>query len=195
MVLSNQMRCRAIKKDGNRCKYSCGDNFMCGIHTHKAESLQCSICHEDMICSQSITTDCNHTFHTECYEEWRNQRFGNSCPLCREKIPKLDSQEIDSLKITLHEHSIKYTKDLEELAHALYEYSKKNYKDIKEFSDVLDYVNNMKNLLIKNNFSMIELINDKLRKNPCKNDRILLNSFNDFLYKRNNLIIKTQLLV
>ena len=42
---------------------------------------------------------------------------------------------------------------------------------------------------------MIELINDKLRKKPCKNDRILLNSFNDFLYKRNNLIIKTKLLV
>ena len=69
---------------------------------------------------------------------------------------------------SLYEHSIKYTKDLEELAHALYEYSK-NYEDIKEFKD-LDYVNNMKNLLIKNNFSMIELINDKLRK-TCKNGK------------------------
>jgi hypothetical protein len=77
----------------------------------------------------------------------------------------------------------------------LYEYSKKNYTDTKEFSEDFDYINNMKNLLLKNNFSMIELINDKLRKKPCKNDRIFLTSINDLLHNKNNLIIKTKLLV
>lgn len=177
MVWSNHLTCRAIKKDGNRCKYFCGDNFMCGIHAHKAESLQCSICHEDMIRSQSTTTDCNHTFHIECYEEWRNQSNGNSCPLCREKIPKLDRQEIQSLTNTFREHSIKYYKDVEDLFKAF------------ELLEDFDKIDNMRILLIKNNFNMIELINDKLRMKPCRNDAIFIKSMSDHLYKLNDIFL------
>ena len=188
MVWSNHLTCRAIKKDGNRCKYFCGDNFMCGIHAHRAESLQCSICHKDMIRSQSTTTDCNHTFHIECYEEWRNQSNGNSCPLCREKIPKLDRQEIESLKNTVHEHSAKYLKELEEFTEALDIYSNKNYKDFKEFREDFDKIFNMRHLLIENNFSMIHLINDKLMKKPCRNDAIFIKSLSEYIYKLNDVI-------
>lgn len=170
MYWSNHNTCRAIKKDGNRCKYMCKDNFMCGIHAHKAESLQCSICHEDMTCSNSKTTKCNHTFHIECYEEWRNQSNGNSCPMCRGKIPKMDTQEIIPLVNVFNEHVVKFN------------------EDIVNFIEIQNKVVNMRNSLIMSNVDMLRLINGKLEKNPCRNDRTFLNSMIDYLYKMNRLI-------
>ena len=42
---------------------------------------QCSICHETHVKVDSLTTDCNHEFGKECYNEWVSKQ--NSCPMCR----------------------------------------------------------------------------------------------------------------
>ena len=42
---------------------------------------QCSICHETHVKVDSLTTDCNHEFGKECYNEWVSKQ--NSCPVCR----------------------------------------------------------------------------------------------------------------
>jgi len=39
----------------------------------------CAICHEGMFISNSATMSCDHVFHVECVNAWRE----TSCPLCR----------------------------------------------------------------------------------------------------------------
>lgn len=41
----------------------------------------CAICHETHVRVDSLTTDCNHEFGKDCYNEWITR--GNSCPICR----------------------------------------------------------------------------------------------------------------
>ena len=165
MTLPTHYICRAIKKDGNRCKYICKDNFMCGVHAHKAESLQCSICHEDMTYSGSKTTECNHTFHYACYEEWRNQNNGNSCPMCRSKIPKLNIQEMIPLVNIFNVHVAHFNENIENLI------------EIEKKVCILKHSLNMSNI------NMSKYISSKLNKDPCKNDRQVLNSMMEVLVK------------
>ena len=41
---------------------------------------ECPIC-LDIMDKNLITTECNHTFHKECFDIWCS--YKNSCPLCR----------------------------------------------------------------------------------------------------------------
>lgn len=44
-------------------------------------TTQCAICFDNHKIVDSLTTDCNHEFGKECYNEWIKKQ--NSCPICR----------------------------------------------------------------------------------------------------------------
>ncbi len=48
---------------------------------HKEHVKECPICLDDIACNTVKTTECNHTFHEECFTTWLT--YNNSCPLCR----------------------------------------------------------------------------------------------------------------
>ena len=70
-------RCNFKKVDGKRCKINSQHEF-CHIH-NKYED--CSVCYSKINPKQSLTTDCGHTFHKNCIEEWYER--DNKCPMCR----------------------------------------------------------------------------------------------------------------
>lgn len=46
----------------------------------------CSICLDILTNTNIITTNCNHSFHTECLN--LHKQYNDNCPLCRRKIIK-----------------------------------------------------------------------------------------------------------
>jgi len=52
----------------------------------------CPICHDPMIHNVSITSPCNHKFHTHCIRRWN--AMNRTCPLCREIVTNIIEEEI-----------------------------------------------------------------------------------------------------
>lgn len=54
---------------------------------------ECPICMEECTReTECITTDCKHTFHKKCMEQWVNRkRWCVSCPVCRTSLTSLYS--------------------------------------------------------------------------------------------------------
>jgi hypothetical protein len=44
----------------------------------------CSICHSNYNSQLTITTACNHCFHSECLNEW--VKYKPECPICRQEV-------------------------------------------------------------------------------------------------------------
>ena len=62
--------------------------------------MECSICYEPMIETNSHTLACKHTFHTSCIVQWFRGN-SNACPLCKDENSFLDlfgSQRIQCVK-------------------------------------------------------------------------------------------------
>ena len=58
---------------------------------------ECPICLDTMD-KNLITTECNHTFHKECFDIWCI--YKNSCPLCRLSFYKIpDSNRLVVLSV------------------------------------------------------------------------------------------------
>lgn len=73
-------RCSATTASGERCKNACMiDSEMCRVHTTLGE---CSICMESMTLRTSRNIGCNHRFHSNCLERWKDQGK-RTCPVCR----------------------------------------------------------------------------------------------------------------
>lgn len=89
--------CRGVKKNGQRCGYFCQDNFMCKIHAGQAVQHDCAICHEVIKHPFNKTTPCGHMFHTECYEKWHDTPHGDTCPLCRGPLKKMNIETMLSI--------------------------------------------------------------------------------------------------
>ena len=54
-------------------------------HTHTLNS-PCIICYKTMHGTQSFTTICNHTFHTECISKWILTYSKKYCPICKTNL-------------------------------------------------------------------------------------------------------------
>ena len=52
--------------------------------TQSESSNECIICLFDYKEETKKTTECNHTFHTECLDRWLENN--TSCPLCRTEL-------------------------------------------------------------------------------------------------------------
>ena len=93
--------------------YRTGYGWSCGKHRnvlHKMDlppppvvdettpfiPFECSICISG--CCQkkdSVTTSCNHRFHTKCLDMWVNGgRYKSSCPMCRTILPRTITRNI-----------------------------------------------------------------------------------------------------
>lgn len=46
----------------------------------------CSICHEIINHNDEFFTKCNHCFHYDCFQQWKDSDLGVSCPICRSPI-------------------------------------------------------------------------------------------------------------
>jgi hypothetical protein len=88
-----KVQCSGIKKDGKPCgfngKFITGTKHFCKHHVPKSAPEPCSICMNNLSCTQEATTlKCKHAFHTECMTSWTKSchERGNdaTCPLCRE---------------------------------------------------------------------------------------------------------------
>jgi hypothetical protein len=60
--------------------------------------MECSICHDEMNANQDLITHDNqavtttHVFHKDCIQKWyQGGENQHTCPICRQKIVKLDS--------------------------------------------------------------------------------------------------------
>ena len=51
-------------------------------HTHNINS-PCIFCYQNMHNTQSFTTVCNHTFHTNCISKWILTYSKKYCPICK----------------------------------------------------------------------------------------------------------------
>jgi len=56
---------------GRRCRF--------GNH---GETEECVICYEPLLNEATVTTPCNHIFHTRCLCSWFNTNY-KTCPYCR----------------------------------------------------------------------------------------------------------------
>ena len=51
----------------------------------------CPICLEECSPASSRTLQCSHVFHESCITQWF--RSGNTCPVCRERVPLVDAPD------------------------------------------------------------------------------------------------------
>lgn len=73
-------RCSATTASGERCRNArMIDSEMCMVHTILGE---CPICMESMTLRTSRNIGCNHRFHSNCLERWKDQGK-RTCPVCR----------------------------------------------------------------------------------------------------------------
>ena len=68
--------------------------------TESCNEFACTICLLPYTTETRKTTDCNHTFHTECIDRWLLEK--SSCPLCRTTI------YIEGPNTEQHQHSVSY---------------------------------------------------------------------------------------
>ena len=63
-------------------------------------SEQCSICMEDISDENKIITECKHTFHKDCFDQYDyiNRKNILRCPLCNKvlRIPVIDDEIIEN---------------------------------------------------------------------------------------------------
>jgi hypothetical protein len=55
----------------------------------------CTICLLEMTSKETITLPCNHSFHNNCFQLWKN--YNNACPYCRYNL------EIDRIPTVLYD--------------------------------------------------------------------------------------------
>ena len=77
------MNIRIKVKDVDNITDTCNQCNMINHLNEKTMELigECSICLKNMYKNTSMTTECNHSFHIICLQEWTNTI--NNCPLCR----------------------------------------------------------------------------------------------------------------
>lgn len=81
------MKCIGIKRNGCECPYKCAkDSYTCKKHKKQDKKPECSICYEYINKCDVHMTSCEHMFHKECIERWKNEISGESCPNCRNNI-------------------------------------------------------------------------------------------------------------
>ena len=118
------MLCQAtlVKKIGVQCSYRgvrlCrkDGHYYCGKHINRFEVKtspkieetvkECSICYcamHELFRVDSVTTPCNHTFHTTCLSKWK-QTGAVTCPLCRGRL-----SDDDQVSTKLKQNAGKYT--------------------------------------------------------------------------------------
>ena len=102
------MKCKAITKDGKKCKLNCIKNGnTCFVHSEKPKDYYCteckckaiidgkctnhykypdvcSICYEEITHRTSDLLECNHLFHKECIDKWFENNY--TCPICRYEV-------------------------------------------------------------------------------------------------------------
>lgn len=67
-------RCEALTLKGVQCANSAN----CPWHSDHGE---CSICLEKITKNTLLKTECNHSFHSDCFQNWLKE--SNTCPMCR----------------------------------------------------------------------------------------------------------------
>lgn len=76
--------CKAIKKNGEPCRYKAkGEGDLCGVHIRCKTSIECPICY-DTISSGKRVLKCGHAFHKTCVDSWIDRK--GTCPMCRTQI-------------------------------------------------------------------------------------------------------------
>ncbi len=70
------------------------------------EDNWCSICLEENDENLSILLECNHTFHKDCINEWKNlsKKCYYTCPICQKKFFKRYCINISNCVICLKEY-------------------------------------------------------------------------------------------
>ena len=51
------------------------------VNNEDYQIMRCSICFEDIRCSQQAILNCQHSFHFYCLKEWFKE--SQTCPICR----------------------------------------------------------------------------------------------------------------
>ena len=72
-----------LMEDEHGFVYNSNKCPVCNHSVKEEMERTCCICMDDIM-SNSHTTKCNHSFHKECLNEWKN--INNSCPMCRESL-------------------------------------------------------------------------------------------------------------
>lgn len=124
------------------------DTTMTPTKKVKVEHQDCPICLEKMTNRHKIhTTECNHTFHTKCFEKIRLA----SCPYCRNEIEPCVSHKIHMMKDEIKTLQQNFVQIKDE-----YMESKKDIeKNIQELQqDHLLYINTLNNLKAEMNDAM-----------------------------------------
>ena len=131
----------------------------------------CNICLENFEENESLfKTACNHLFHKDCLCTWTKIR--STCPVCRETIRDLTSEEIDSMSEELNfiSEEIDYVRNAQIID---------LIPDSHSFSGLENYVRNIENRihLSPESQNNIRIIANTLRNNPD----ITSNNLNNFI--------------
>ena len=102
-------------------------------------------------------------FHYTCYETWRNEDIGNTCPMCRTPINKMPSEEVDEMLNTLHDQCVdlrtffRIQNSMTRRSMHFDTYAKFNYAKNKLVLETMDVI--------------VDTTKDVVAKNPCLKDR------------------------
>lgn len=64
----------------------------------------CPICHDSINDYDEYYTQCNHCFHYNCFQKWKDSELGTTCPMCRATIPKMSNHQLQQISDELKEH-------------------------------------------------------------------------------------------
>ena len=62
----------------------------------------CPICHENINDGDEYITECQHCFHYDCFQQWKD--IGDNCPMCRSPIRKMSHEQLQMISDDLTKH-------------------------------------------------------------------------------------------
>ncbi len=121
------------------------------MSAQEVDAPNCSICLCDLSINiiNNITLPCNHTFHRNCFDQWRS--YQDSCPYCRYRLNQ------DIIPTVLYDELIAPDGNIDALNETNYRHFYRLNENVFTLSKVLEYISNIRNAkIIKDSLRLAE---------------------------------------